>query len=358
LSRGPIPVDDALLIATQFAEALEAAYEHGSARSRHTPKCDNGQRWSDTMPLKICLYVAVSLFCFGATVRAQDKGREMLRQKLSTSIEAIASQFDGVMGVAIKDLTTAEEIVVNDQLSFPTASSIKVPILIELNRQAADGKYKLTDRRRVERKDQVGGSGVIVNFSDGASQLSLHDLAVLMIALGDNTATNLLIDQVGIASPNRTLDELGLKAIRLRRKMMDTAASARGDENVATPHAAMQLMDKLYRGEVISRQLSDDVLAVLKVRKDSPIPTLLPPSVEIANKPGRTEGVLCDWAVVYVPNRPFAIAVMTTYNGETANAPEAVSKVAKLAYDHFARLARSTPYGARVPLDVLERKQD
>jgi beta-lactamase class A len=168
----------------------------------------------------------------------------------------------------------------------------------------------------------------------------------------------MLIDQTGMANVNRTLDELGLKEIRLRRKMIDTAASARGDENISTPRQAMLLMEKLFRGEVVSKQLSEDVLKILKLRKGSPIPRLLPASVAIANKPGGIEGVACDWAVVYIPNRPFAISVMTNYNGENANADEAIARIAKLAYDHFARLSRSTPYGARVPLEFLKNKQD
>jgi len=290
---------------------------------------------------------------------AQDESRAVLRRKLGAEIEKIANSHDGVMGVAIKDLATGEEILINDQLTFPTGSSIKIPILIELHKQAAEGKYKLTDQRWVERQDKVGGSGVIVNFGDHTSQLSLSDLATLMIALSDNTATNMLIDQVGMANVNRTLDELGLKQIRLRRKMIDQAASARGDENTATPREAMALMEKLYRGQVVNRQLSDDALKILKIRKSSPIPRLLPDGVEIANKPGSIEGVACDWAVVFVPNRPYAIAVMTNYNGPNAEAADdAIAKVSKLAYDYFARLSRSTGYGARVPLELLKHKQD
>jgi beta-lactamase class A len=299
------------------------------------------------------------IICFlslTACVYAQDANRDLLRRKLASEIEKIANSHDGVMGVAIKDLTTGEEILINDQLAFPTGSSIKIPILIELHKQAAEGKYKLTDQRWVERQDKVGGSGVIVNFGDHTSQLSLNDLATLMIVLSDNTATNMLIDQVGMANVNRTMDELGLKQIRLRRKMIDQAASARGDENTATPREAMALMEKLHRGQVGNRQLSDDALKILKIRKNSPIPRLLPPGVEIANKPGGIEGVACDWALVYVPNRPYAIAVMTNYNGEGAD--DAIAKVSKLAYDYFDRLSRSTRYGARVPLELLKHKQD
>lgn len=290
------------------------------------------------------------------STHAQDANRELLRRKLNSEIEQISRAFDGVLGVAIKDLTSNEEVHINDQLTFPTGSSIKIPVLIELHKQAAQGKYKLTDGRWLERQDKVGGSGVIAHFGDHTSQLSLRDLAVLMIVLSDNTATNMLIDQVGMANVNRTLDEIGLAEVRLRRKMIDQAASARGEENIATPRAARQLMEKLYRGEVVSRTLSDEVLGVLKLRKNSSIPKLLPAGVAVANKPGGIEGVACDWAIVYVPNRPFAIAVMTTYNGETADADAAIAKIAKLAYDHFARLARSTKYGARVPLELLKKQ--
>lgn len=302
----------------------------------------------------IQLALIVSLAYTGAVT--QEENRAQLRRKLTTEIEKIAANFDGVMGVAIRDLTTGEEILINQHLTFPTGSSIKIPVLIELHKQAAAGKYKLTDQRWLERSDKVGGSGVINNFGDHTSQLSLNDLAVLMIVLSDNTATNMLIDQTGMTNVNATLDQLGLKEIRLRRKMIDLAASARGDENIATPFASMELMAKLFKGEVISRQLSDDVLKFLKLRKGAPIPKLIPSNVAIANKPGGIEGVVCDWAIVYVPNRPFAISVMTNYNGESANAEDAIAQIAKLAYDHFARLARSTEYGARVPLEFLKKK--
>jgi beta-lactamase class A len=300
------------------------------------------------------VYTIFLLLAVNCAVQAQDPNRAILQRKLTAEIEKIANAHDGVMGVAIKDLTTGEEILINDQLLFPTGSSIKIPVLIELHKQASQGKYKLTDQRWLERADKVGGSGVIVNFGDHTSQLSLNDLAVLMIVLSDNTATNILIDQVGMPSVNQTMDGLGLKQIRLRRKMIDQAASARGDENTATPREAVMLMEKLFRGEVVSRSLSDGALKILKLRKNSPIPRLLPANVEIANKPGGIEGVACDWAVVYVPNRPYAIAVMTNYNGEGAD--DAIAKVSKLAYDYFARLARSTGYGARVPLDLLKNK--
>jgi beta-lactamase class A len=112
-------------------------------------------------------------------------------------------------------------------------------------------------------------------------------------------------------------------------------------------------MEKLYRSQAPE---SLAVLKILKMRKNSPIPRLLPAGVEIANKPGGIEGVACDWGIVYLPNRPYAIAVMTNYNGDGAD--EAIARVSKLAYDYFARLARSTKYGARVPVELLKNKSN
>ncbi|MDX2029240.1 MAG: serine hydrolase [Blastocatellia bacterium] len=291
------------------------------------------------------------LLLLAVVARAQEENRAELRRKLAAEIEKVAAGHDGVMGVAIRDLTTGEEILLNARMTFPTGSSIKIPVLIELFKQASQGRYEMTAQRWIERQDKVGGSGVIGNFRDHASQMSLYDLAVLMVVLSDNTATNMLIDQTGMPAVNATLDELGLRQIRLRRKMIDLKSSARGDENTATPHEAMTLMEKLFRGAAVSPAVSEETLRVLKLRKSSPIPRLLPSTLEIANKPGGIEGAACDWAVVYVPNRPYAIAVMTNYNGEGAD--DAIARVSKLAYDYFAKLARSTPFGARVPLDVL-----
>jgi beta-lactamase class A len=308
------------------------------------------------MSLKYLSFSLLAMVCLINLTFAQDDNRALLHRKLSSDIEKIANDFDGIMGVSIKDLTSGEVISANENLVFPTGSSIKIPILIELYKQAAEGKFRLTDQRWIEDKDKVGGSGVLLHFSNHASQLTLNDLAVLMIILSDNTATNMLIDQVGMANVNSTLDQIGLKQSRLRRKMIDQKASARGDENTSTPREAMVLMEKLYRGEIINKQLSEDLIKTLKLRKNSAITRSVPIDVEVANKPGGIEGAACDWGIVFVPNRPYVITVMTNYIGGSAD--EAIAKVSKLTYDYFARLARSTKYGARVPLEILQNKRD
>lgn len=287
-------------------------------------------------------------------VFAQPVTSDQVRQRLIRNIEETAHNFDGVMGVAIVDLQSGEEILINAQVTFPTGSSIKIPILIELHRQAATGTLKLTETLPLSNRQQVGGSGVLLHFAEGGSQLSLHDLSILMIALSDNTATNLLIERLGMDRINQTIAELGLPGIKLQRKMIDLAAMARGAENIATPREAARLLELLARGKVINAEVSAAVLKTLRIPKSSPIPRLLPASTTVANKPGGIEGVACDWGLIEIPNRPFAIAVMTSYNGESAGADEAIARISRMAYDYFSRLARSTPYGARVPMALIK----
>lgn len=307
------------------------------------------------IPVQRSILLPALLILTACASFAQEENRAILRGKLQADIERIATGLDGVMGIAIKDLTTNEEFVYNEKLTFPTASTIKVPLLIELHKQAAEGKYKLTEQRKITHADEVP-SPVLQYFGDGTSSLSLHDLAVLMMRHSDNIATNNLIDQVGMQNVNRLLDELGLSQIRLRRKMIDQKASGRGDENTATPRAALLLMEKLYRHQGLAEPLCADVLTLMSLQKDTALTTSIPHGIRIASKTGSLEGVQNEWGIVYVPNRPFAIVLMTNYDG--AGAPEALSKVAKLSYEYFARMARSTEFGARLPIEMLPHKRE
>jgi beta-lactamase class A len=115
------------------------------------------------------------------------------------------------------DLTTGERFAINENVVFSQASAIKIAILMEVCKQAHDGKFQLTDLRRIEEKDKAAGSGVLVELGDGTVQLSIHDLCVLMILVSDNTATNILIDLVGMNNMNQTLAALGLEQTRVRR---------------------------------------------------------------------------------------------------------------------------------------------
>jgi beta-lactamase class A len=285
----------------------------------------------------------------------RDAGRPLervLARQFQRQLDSVVAAGPGMVGVAVEDLSTGEVFAVNDSLHFPQASAIKVAVLLELMRQADVGTVALAERVDVRAAQQVGGTGVLRMFADGASALSLHDLAVLMVVLSDNTATNLLVERVGMASVNRTLDSLGLSEVRLRRLMIRPTESARGNENVASPRAAARLMARVGRCELpMSRRACDQMRRILELPKGGTVADALPAGVPAAWKPGTLEGVSTAWALVRLRGRPFAVAAMVTFGDGRAD--DVVRALVRLSYAHFARLAAATPYGVRVPDAVL-----
>jgi beta-lactamase class A len=270
---------------------------------------------------------------------------QILWQKLEATISEVDHNLNGVLGVAILDLSTGQKYFLHADEVLPTASSIKIAILAELFRQAQQGKLKLTDPYTLRQADLVGGSGIAEALTPGVTRLTLRDVAALMISVSDNSATNVIIDRVGLENVNALLDSLGLTQTRLRRKMMDVKAAAEGRENIATPREMMTLLEDLYRGKVLNKQLTDDFFNLLSIHKESYIPRELPEDLRIANKPGELEGVRNDSGIVFTGNRPFVISVMTTYLRREKDGGDAIIRIATAAYQMFDRLSRASQYG-------------
>jgi len=282
--------------------------------------------------------------------KSPQEKEQILWQKLEATIGAVDHNLDGVLGVAIVDLTTGQKYFLHADEVLPTASSIKIAILAELYRQAQQGKIKLDDLYTLQSSDLVSGSGIAGALTPGMTRLTIRDVAALMISVSDNSATNIIIDRVGMENVNALLDSLGLTHTRLRRKMMDVKAAAEGRENIATPREMVQLLENLYRGRVLNKQMTDDFFALLSVHKESYIPRELPEDLRIANKPGELEGVRNDSGIVFTGNRPFAISVMTTYLRREKDGGDAIVRIATAAYQMFDRLSRSSQYGRVVSL--------
>jgi beta-lactamase class A len=166
-----------------------------------------------------------------------------------------------------------------------------------------------------------------------------------MVAVSDNSATNVLIDRVGMENVNQLLDSLSLTHTRLRRKMMDLKAASEGRENISTPREMMTLLEQIYRGKVLNKEMTDDFLRVVSTHKASWIPRDLPEGVRIANKPGELEGVRNDSGIVFLQHRPYIICVMTSYLNRERDGEEAISQISAAAYRMFDRLGRASEYG-------------
>ena len=286
-----------------------------------------------------CLFVASAL---AQTIPIK---ADVLWQKLESTIDDLDHHLDGVLGVAILDLGSGRKFLLHADEVFPQASSIKVAVLAELYHQAQTGKLKLTDLYSVQASDLVADSNLMGGLTPGVTRVTLRDLATMMVAVSDNSATNVLIDRVGMENVNLLMDSLGLMHTRLRRKMMDLKAAGEGRENISTPAEMMALFEDLYRGKILNPEMTADFFKVLSTHKESFIPRDLPEGLKIANKPGELEGVRNDSGVVFIENRPYVICAMTTYLRHERDGEEAITRISAAAYGMFDRLARASEYG-------------
>ena len=173
------------------------------------------------------------------------------------------------MGLAIEDLNTGDHLFLHEDEVFPQASSIKIAVLAELYHQAEEGKLKLTDLYTMQASDLVADSDIMGGLTPGVTRVTLRDLATMMVAVSDNSATNVLIDRLGMENVNALLGSQGLSHTRLRRKMMDLEAAKQGRENVSTPREMMTLLESIYRGKVLKQDFTADFFKVLSTNKDS-----------------------------------------------------------------------------------------
>ena len=291
------------------------------------------------------------ILIFATTAGAQEKSaaslQSALHAKLEDEINRKADSLHGVMGFAIKDLASGESYYRNADLAFPTASSIKLTVLLELMRQDQEGKLSLGEKHTIRHSELPPGDTdpILHMLGDGTASMSLHDVATFMVVLSDNGATNILIDRVGMANVNAEIARLGLSQTHLRRKMIDIEAARQGRENVSTPRELTTLLEKTHSGSVLDSAHTKDYFDLLALPKDSLFNKALPSTVRIEDKPGSLDAVRCDAGIIEIPAHPFAMTVMTTYLESNDDGERAVREVAREVYEYFDRLSRSSSYG-------------
>ena len=296
------------------------------------------------MKLLFCCLLFLTT-CIAQTAAPSTGKQKVLWQKLEANIRDVDQHLDGVMGVAIEDLTNGDHFYLHEDEVFAQASSIKITVLANLYLQAEQGKLKLTDQYTVQSSDLVPDSDIMGGLTPGVTRLTLRDLATMMVAVSDNSATNVLIDRVGMQNVSAMLDSLGLTHTRLHRKMMDLQAAKEGRENISTPREMMTLLDAIYHGKVLNKESTTDFFKMLSTNKDSFIPRDLPAGLVVANKPGELEAVRNDSGIVFVEGRPYVICVMTSFLRNERDGEEAISKVSLDTWRMFDRLSRATEYG-------------
>lgn len=271
-----------------------------------------------------------------------------LWRRLEDRVGQMVEEFPGVAGVCVKELKRENGFAIRGDEEFPTASTIKIHILTQLLVRVERGELDLGQKIKLTPEMHLPGSGVLA-YLEGEVELSLQDIAILMIIVSDNVATNLCIELAGIDATNALLREMGLTHTTLRRKMQDNAAFARNEENTSTPAECVAMLEQLFRGEPTPK-VAERCLSILKKPKRSPLNRAIPPGVLVANKPGGMERVRCDAGIVYLPRRPYAIAVMTKFSLVDALDHELfIIDMARLIHETMVALDTTNEYGQGIP---------
>lgn len=265
---------------------------------------------------------------------------------LRRTLEQATRDFAGVAGIGVRNLATGESLSIRGGETFPSASLIKVSVLVGLLDEVRRGTMRLDERTGMIARDRVGGSGTL-RFMESGLNPTLGDLAWLMITVSDNTATNLILDKVGIRATWAKMDSLGLPNTRIHSKTFLRATSVAMDSSVkyglgkTTPDETVRLFALLHEGRAVSPALDSLALAMLRDNQDaSKLVRWLPESVAAAHKSGDVDQARNDCGILYGPRAPVAVCVMTRENRDTSYAMDnpahlLIARVGREVFRHY-----------------------
>jgi beta-lactamase class A len=262
-------------------------------------------------PMRLNLVLAAAIVCTSMHAGAAP---------LDDAIKAKTAGFHGHVSLYAKNLDSGAVYGFAPDEPVRTASTIKLPIMIECFSEAAEGKLDMSEMISLPEDEKVSGSGILQDLSTG-DRLPVRDLMLLMIVLSDNTATNLILNRIGGNAVNARMAQLGLVQTRVMRKILGKGAAAGITEEGAkpenkkwglgrtSPREMISLLERLYRGELVSKSASSDMLAILKKQRDHAGLARDVKDVTVANKSGALDALRSDVGIVYSKRGPIAIAI-------------------------------------------------
>lgn len=277
------------------------------------------------------------------------------RPEIRSELERIISSFKGNVALAATNLQTGETVEINANEKVQTASVIKLPILVEAFYQVKENRTDLDTLLLLDKENKVQGSGILQDLSNGLI-LPLRDALTLMIVESDNTATNMVIDTVGIEAVNARMQKLGLPETKLFKKVFLPPAKPSEEQKkfglgVTTPAEMLRLLVLLARGELVDKASSERMLSILKKQRDrDQIPRFIvyddlgenTQGVQVAHKTGALDPVRNDAGLVYSKKGTYAMAIFTWNSADTRWTPDNVAtitsaRLAKALFDYFER---------------------
>ena len=268
-----------------------------------------------------------------------------------TSLESYITQFPGkTIAVAVQELETGAFIHINADESFHPASTMKVPVMMEVFHQASQGLFSLNDLLKIVNSftSIADGSKYSLDIIDDSETSlyariseseSLQELTRLMIVRSSNLATNILIEKVGVQPINAFLQELGIQGVTVARGIEDKAAFRLGINSSATARGLTQMMTLIAEGKVVSKEASQQMIEIMLGQEfNESIPALLPKSVKVAHKTGWTGEFYHDTGIIFSESRkPYAISILThgfpENNEEEAHA--CMAEISKMVFEQI-----------------------
>lgn len=258
-----------------------------------------------------------------------------MQTPLQTQLERLCAALPGVAGVVIEDGQLPRPGEINAHHHFPAASLIKLAILWAYLQHRQAGQISPDEAVIIEDTLKVGGTGQLQTLPPGTTR-TLDDLARLMITDSDNTATNLLINRLGLAAINQAIAPLGLPATHLRRKMMDWPQIAAGIDNTTSPADVARLLHGLWQSPLLAPALRAQAISFLKAQQlNNKLPALLPAGVTLAHKTGELPGAEHDAGLLFLAHSTILVVVLTKELQENEAGVAFVRQIGRLVYDHY-----------------------
>ncbi|MCM8779959.1 MAG: class A beta-lactamase-related serine hydrolase [Candidatus Omnitrophica bacterium] len=266
------------------------------------------------------------------------ENKKIIWRSLKSSLVREAEKFNALAAILVKDLDSGWEISLNKEKVIPSASLAKIPIMLGVYKAAYEEKIDLETVIQLKDRHKVSGSGALKNMPVG-SEFSIQKLTELMVSESDNTATNIIIDILGMEYLNNAFKEFGLKNTNLSRKMMEFDKRKRGIENFTTAKDMASILCKVYRNNFLNEEISKTCLSILKQQKvKDRIPSKLPAEAIIAHKTGLEENICHDVGIVFTPAGSFVICILTAGETESKIAKNFISEVSLITYRYYCRL--------------------
>jgi beta-lactamase class A len=276
--------------------------------------------------------------------------------ELASRLDPLIKAHKGKIAIAVKNLKTGEAFLYNQDEPMPTASLIKLAVMVEAYRQAEEKKIDLGKPVTLKGSDKVPGSGILTShFSDGAT-FPLRDAIHLMIVYSDNTATNLVLDEIGLGSTAETMEKMGYPNTKIHSKVFRGSTTIFPDRSKqfglgsTTAAEMLRLCEALQKKEVVNPEASEAMLAHLRACDDPhKFKRFLPPGTKLAQKTGSVNAARTAAGIIDCAGTPVALCVLTNENEDQSwtddNAGDKFcAEVAREVFEHFrAQDARGEP---------------